>query len=84
MGEAAILTCRWPGLRPTPPSKRYGFCLRRFFIVNLPHGREVQVSLGVRGLLLRSMLRLVRLNGLSVVSVYPSSVKKLLSTPQSL
>ena len=67
MVEAAILTCRWLGLRPTHPSQRYGFCLRRFFMVNLPHGREIQGSLGVRSLLLRSILRLVWLNGLSVV-----------------
>ena len=66
MVEAAILTCRWLGLRPTHPSQRYGVCLRRFFMVNLPHGREIQGSLGVRSLLLRSILRLVRLNGLSV------------------
>lgn len=51
---------------PTHPSQRYGFCLRRFFMVNLPRGREIQGSLGVRSLLLRSILRLVRLNGLSV------------------
>ncbi len=61
-----FLTCRWPGLSPTPPSKRYGFCLRRFFMVNLSHGREIQGSLGVQGLLLRSILLRVRLNGLSV------------------
>lgn len=67
MVEAAILICRWLGLRPTHPSQRYEFCLRSFFMVNLPHGREVQGSLGVRSLLLRSILRLVRLNGLSVV-----------------
>jgi hypothetical protein len=36
------------------------------FRVNLPHGREMQGLLGVRSLLLRSILRLVRLNGLSV------------------
>ena len=35
-------------------------------MVNLPHGREIQGSVGVRSLLLRSILRLVRLNGLSV------------------
>ena len=51
---------------PTHPSQRYGFCLRRFFMVNLPRGREIQGSLGVRSLLLRSILRLVRLNGLFV------------------
>ena len=73
MVEAAILTFRWLGLRPTHPthpthpSQRYGFCLRRFFMVNLPHGREIQGSLGVQSLLLRSILRLVRLNDLSVV-----------------
>jgi len=72
MVEAAILTCRWPGLRPTPASKRHGFCLRRFFMVNLPHGREIQGSFGVRGLLLRAILRLVRLNGLSVSYLAPS------------
>ncbi len=66
MVEAAILTCRWLGLRPTHPSQRYGLCLRRFFVVTMPHGREIQGSLGVRSLLLRSILRLVRLNGLSV------------------
>ena len=52
--------------RPTHPSQRYGFCLRRIFMVNLPHGREIQGSLVVRSLLLRPILRLVRLNGLSV------------------
>jgi hypothetical protein len=56
------LTCRWLGLRPTHPSQRYEFCLRRFFMVNLPHGREIQGSLGVRSLSLRSILRLVRLS----------------------
>jgi hypothetical protein len=66
MVVAAILTCRWPGLRPTYPSQRYGFCLRRLFMVNLAHGREIQGSLGVRSLLLRSIQRLVRLNGLLV------------------
>ena len=76
MVEAAILTCRWPGLPPTPPSKRYGFCLRRFFMVNLPRGREIQGSLGVRGLLLRSILRLVRLNGLSVGGVFSSRLPR--------
>ena len=70
MVEAAILTCRWLGLRPTHPSKRYGFCLRRLFMVNLPHGREIQGSLGVRSLLLKSILPLVRLNGLSVIRLY--------------
>ena len=71
MVEAAILTCRCQGLRPTHPSQRYGFCLRRFFMVNLPHGREIQGSLGVRSLLLRSIVRLVRLNGLSVAYGFP-------------
>jgi hypothetical protein len=51
MVEAAILTCRWLGLRPTHPSKRYGLCLRQIFMVNLPHGQEIQGSLGVRSLL---------------------------------
>ena len=69
MSKAAILTCRWLGLRPTHPSQRYGLCLRRFFMVNLPHGREIQGSLGVRSLLLSSLLRLVRLNGLSVTNL---------------
>lgn len=46
MVEAAILTCRWLGLLPTHPSQRYGFCLRRIFMVNLPHGREIQRALG--------------------------------------
>ena len=75
MVEAAILTCRWLGPCPTHPSQRYGLCLRRFFMVNLPHGREIQgslgvrsLSLGVRSLLLRSILRLVWLNGLSVTA----------------
>ena len=67
MVEAAILTCRWLGLRPTHPSQRYGLCLRRFFMLNLPHRQKIQGSLGVRSLLLRSILRLVRLNGLSVL-----------------
>lgn len=71
MVEAAILTCRWLGLRPTHPSQRYGFCLRCIFMVNLPHEREIQGSLGVRSLLLRSILRLVRLNGLSVTYTAP-------------
>jgi hypothetical protein len=62
MIEAAIFTCRWLGLRPTHPPQRDGFCLRRFFMVSLPHGREIQGSRGVRSLLLRSVLRLVRLN----------------------
>jgi len=31
MSKAAILTCRWLGLRPTHPSQRYGLCLLRFF-----------------------------------------------------
>jgi ketosteroid isomerase-like protein len=35
-------------------------------MVNLPHGQEIQGSLGVRSLLLRSILRLVWLNVLSV------------------
>jgi hypothetical protein len=35
-------------------------------MVNLAHGREIQGSLGVRSLLLRSIQRLVRLNGLLV------------------
>ncbi len=35
--------------------------------MNLPHGQEIQGSLGVRSLLLRSILRLVRLNGSSVM-----------------
>jgi hypothetical protein len=30
-------------------------------MVNLPHGREIQGSLGARSLLLRSILRLARL-----------------------
>jgi hypothetical protein len=64
--EAAIFTCRWLGLRPSHPSQHYGLCLLRFCMVNLPHGREIQGSLGARSLLLRSILRLVRLNGLSV------------------
>ena len=68
MVEAAILTCRWLGLRPSHPSQRYGFCFQRFIMVNLPHGREIQGSLGVRSLLLKSILRLVRLNGLSVLN----------------
>jgi hypothetical protein len=51
----------------THPSQHYGFCLRRFFMVNLPHGRETQGSLGVLSLLLRPILRIVRLNGLSVI-----------------
>ena len=68
MVEAAILTCRWLGLCPTHPSQRYGLCLRCIFMVNLPHGQEIQGSLGVRSLLLRSILRLVRLNGLSVAA----------------
>jgi hypothetical protein len=34
-------------------------------MVNLPHGREIQGSIGVRGLMLRSIVRLVRLNGFS-------------------
>jgi CheY-like chemotaxis protein len=66
MVEAATLACRWLGLRPTHPSQRYGFCFRRFFMVNLPHGREIQGSLGVRSLFLEAILRLVWLNGLSV------------------
>jgi len=40
---------------PTHPSQRYGFCSRRFFMVNLPHWRKIQGSLGVRSLLLRFM-----------------------------
>jgi hypothetical protein len=47
-------------------SLSYWLCRRHIFMVNLPHGQEIQGSLGVRGLLLRSILRLVRLNGLSV------------------
>jgi hypothetical protein len=35
-------------------------------MVNRPHGREIQRLLGVRSLLLRSILRLVQLNGLFV------------------
>ena len=50
----------------------HGFCLRRFFMVNLRHGREIQGSFGVRGLLLRAILRLVRLNGLFVSYLAPS------------
>ncbi len=38
-------------------------------MVNLPHGQEIQGSLGVRSLLLMSILRLVRLNGLSVIRI---------------
>jgi hypothetical protein len=79
MDEAAILTCRWVGLRPTHPSQRYGLCLRRFFMVNLPHGQEIQGSLGVRSLLLRSILRLVRLNGLSVMLMLVFAVSRLRS-----
>lgn len=41
MVEAAILTCRWLGLRPTLPSQRYGLCLRCFLIANLPHGHQL-------------------------------------------
>ncbi len=37
-------------------------------MVNLPHGQEIQGSLGVRSLLLRSILRLVWLNALSVAT----------------
>jgi hypothetical protein len=44
--------------------KRLRYLMR--FRVNLPHGREMQCLLGVRSLLLRSILRLVRLNSLSV------------------
>jgi len=36
-------------------------------MVNMPHGQEIQDSFGVRSLLLRSILRLVRLTGLSVL-----------------
>jgi hypothetical protein len=56
-------------MRPAYPAQRYWLCRRRIFMVNLSHGREIQGSLGVRSLLLSSLLRLVRLNGLSV---YPS------------
>ncbi len=56
-------------MRPAYPAQRYWLCRRRIFVVNLPHGQEIQGSLGVRGLLLRSILRLVRLNGLSVVGI---------------
>ena len=35
-------------------------------MVHLPRGREIQGSLGVRGLLLRSVLRRVRLDDLSI------------------
>ena len=41
-------------------------------MVNLRHGREIQGSFGVRGLLLRAILRLVRLNGLFVSYLAPS------------
>ena len=58
MVVAAILTCRWLGLRPTHPSQRYGFCRRRILTVNLLHGREIQGSLGVRSLLLSSIAEL--------------------------
>lgn len=36
-------------------------------MVNLPHGREIQGSLGGGRLVLRSILRRVRLNGLFVI-----------------
>lgn len=42
MVEAAILTCRWAGLRPTHPSQRYWLCLRCIFIVNLQRGQKIQ------------------------------------------
>ena len=44
-------------------------------MVNLPHGREIQGSLRVRSLLLRSILLLVRLNGLSVRKSFWSAQK---------
>ena len=64
----------------TQPSQRYGLYLRRFFRVKVPHGREIQGSLGVRSLLLKSILRLVRLNGLSAQLTAP----KLPQAPQNV
>ena len=42
MIEAAVLTCRWLGLRLTHPSQRYWLCRRSIFMENLPHGQEIQ------------------------------------------
>jgi hypothetical protein len=78
LSKTAFLTCRWVGLPPTHPSQRYWLCLRCIFIVNLPHGQEIQDSLGVRCLLLMSILRLVRLNG---VSVFWQAASTLAETP---
>lgn len=52
MVDAAILTYRWVGLRPTHPSQRYLLCLRCFLIVNLTQGRELLGSLGLPSLFL--------------------------------
>lgn len=65
MVEAAILTCRWPGLRPTHPSQRCGLCLRLFFMVKLPHGQKIQGSLGLKGVIW-SRLRIGCLHDFSV------------------
>ena len=56
-------------LRPS----RTGLCRRCIFMANLPHGREIQGSLGVRSL---SILRLVRLNGLSVAYTSTASLHR--------
>ena len=68
MGEATILNRCRVGLRPTHPQQRYRLWRRCILLVNQQRGQETQGFHGARRLYRGAILRLGRLNGLSVMA----------------
>ena len=72
MGEATILNRCRVGLRPTHPQQRYRLWRRCILLVNQQRGQETQGFHGARRLYRGAILRLGRLNGLSVAQAAKS------------